>query len=208
MNRLSGFYIRRSNDGALSQGEALMTNAAAVSEDLEKLRYPAGKLSLEPNPSDQKMRAWIDEIAGLPKQFRAALSGLTDAQLDTVYRPGGWTVRQLAHHVPDSHMNAFIRVQWVLTEDRPTIKAYDQAAWCALPYYQTAPVANSLDLLEATHNRWVIVLRSLTPQQWQREYFHPEDQRWFKLSDLVQVYAWHSRHHLAHITGLRQRMGW
>jgi hypothetical protein len=188
--------------------EGRMSSAATTTESLETLKYPVGKLALKSSPSPDEIRAWVEEIAALPPKFRSAVSGLNDQQLDTPYRPDGWTVRQVVHHVPDSHMNAYIRVHWALTEDRPTIKAYDQSAWSELPYSKSAPVATSLNLLEATHERWVTVLRSLTPEQWQREYFHPEDQRWFKLSDLVQVYAWHSRHHLGHITGLRQRMRW
>jgi hypothetical protein len=208
MNRVSRPYIRDSNRHSHNAGESGMTGAATAIEDLEKLKYPTGRLSLIGSPTDQQIRGWIDQIAALPKQLRAAVQGLDDKKLDTPYRPDGWTARQVVHHVPDSHMNAYIRVHWVLTEDRPTIKAYDQAAWSALPYSVTAPVATSLNLLEATHDRWVTVLRSITPGQWQREYFHPEDQRWFKLSDLVQVYAWHGNHHLAQITGLKQRMGW
>ena len=184
-----------------------MTSASAT-QDLEQLKYPTGKLSLQRDPSGAQIQAWIDQIAAFPQKLRAAVNGLDDAKLDTPYRPDGWTVRQVVHHVVDSHVNAYIRVHWVLTEDRPTIKAYNQAHWSALPYSVSAPIATSLNMLEATHDRWVAVMRLISPEQWQREYFHPEDQRWFKLSDLVQIYAWHSGHHLAHITGLRQRMGW
>ena len=167
--------------------------------DLEQLKYPEGRLSSQPNPSPQQVEAWIRELEELPQRMRAAVAGLTDEQLDTPYRPGGWTIRQVVHHVPDSHMNAYIRTHWALTEDRPAIKPYDQDAWSALPYSKNAPIDTSLDLLEATHKRWTTVLRSLTPEQWQREYFHPEDQQYFTLHHLLQVYAWHSRHHLAHI---------
>ena len=184
-----------------------MTSPSAT-QDLEQLKYPNGKLSIQPNPTSQQIQGWVNDIAALPPKFRAALAGLDDAKLDTPYRPGGWTVRQVAHHVPDSHLNAYIRVNWALTEDRPTIKPYNQAAWAALPYAMSAPVATSLDLLEATHDRWVAVMRLITTEQWQREYFHPEDQRWFKLNDLVQIYAWHGPHHLAHIVNLRKRMAW
>jgi hypothetical protein len=177
-------------------------------QEQERLRYPTGRNSLQPNPSVQNIHGWINELAALPGQMRGAVAGLSDTQLDTPYRPDGWTVRQVVHHVPDSHLNAYIRTHWALTEERPTIKPYDQDAWTALPYSRTAPIADSLDLLEALHARWVVVWRSLTSEQWSREYFHPEDQRYFTLADLLQTYAWHSRHHLAHITELRRRNNW
>ena len=176
--------------------------------DLEKLKYPRGRLQLVPSPATEQIETWIAEIAALPSQLRAAVQGLTDAQLDTPYRPDGWTVRQVVHHVPDSHMNAYIRTCLVLTEDKPTIKPYMQERWGELAFSRTGPIAVSLDLLAAVHNRWLPVLRTVTAQQWKREYYHPEDQKDFKLSDLLQVYAWHSRHHLAHITTLKDRSGW
>jgi DinB family protein len=176
--------------------------------DLEKLKYPRGRLNFVANPATEQIESWIAEIAALPAQLRAAVQGLNDAQLDTPYRPGGWTVRQLVHHVPDSHMNAYVRTCLVLTEERPTIKPYEQALWAELEFHKKGPVAVSLDLLANVHGRWIPVLRTVTAQQWKREYFHPEDQKYFKLSDLLQVYAWHSRHHLAHITELRGRSGW
>ena len=150
----------------------------------------------------------IDAIAQLPAHMSAAVDGFTEAQLDTPYRPGGWTVRQVVHHVADSHMNAFVRLKMALTEDTPTIKPYDQDAWAASSYSRTAPIETSLDLLAALHARWIVVLRSLSTEQWQRRYYHPEDQRDCALSDLLQVYAWHSRHHYAHIAGARERNGW
>src|SRR5262245_42789468 len=174
----------------------------------EDLSYPIGKFQKESSITAERRRALIDEIARLPLEMRAAVSGLADAQLDTPYRPGGWTVRQLVHHVPDSHMNAYIRTCLVLTEERPTIKPYEQALWAELEFHKKGPIAVSLDLLANVQGVWIPVLRTMTAQQWKREYFHPEDQKYFKLSDLLQVYAWHSRHHLAHITELRGRSGW
>jgi hypothetical protein len=182
--------------------------STVIDAESEKLKYPRGRLSLESNPPKQGLDAWIEEIAALPAQMRAAVKGLSDAQLDTPYRTGGWTVRQLVHHVPDSHMNAYLRTCWTLTEERPTIKPYDQDRWVELPFARTGPIAVPLDLLQALHDRWVPILRSLTPDQFRREYYHPEDARNFALTDLLQVYAWHSRHHLAHITTLRERMNW
>jgi hypothetical protein len=182
--------------------------STVATPDLESLKYPTGRLSLSESPSPKDLIGWIAELAALPEKMRVATSGLSDSQLDTPYRPGGWTVRQVVHHVPDSHMNAYLRVHWTLTEERPTIKPYDQDAWAALPYARTAPIAASLDLLEALHARWVVVWRNLSPDQLLRQYFHPEDQRFFTLTDLLQIYAWHTRHHLAHITTLRARNGW
>lgn len=179
-----------------------------VEQDFEQLKYPKGRLFSQPDPSPEQVEGWLRELEALPGAVRAAVAGLTDAQLDTPYRSGGWTVRQLAHHLPDSHMNAYMRTQWTLTEDRPTIKPYDQDAWAQLPYPNSAPIADSLDLLDATHRRWTSVLRLLSDDQWKREYFHPEDQKYFTLHHLLQVYAWHSRHHLAHIVNARQRNGW
>ncbi len=182
--------------------------STVTTADPEILKYPTGRVSFLGHPAPKDITGWISELAALPQQMRAAVAGLTDAQLDTPYRPDGWTVRQVVHHVPDSHMNAYLRTHWALTEERPTIKPYDQAVWAELPYSRTAPIDTSLDLLEAVHARWIVVWRSLAPDQLEREYFHPEDQRFFTLTELLQIYAWHSRHHLAHITALRHRSGW
>ena len=183
-----------------------MSNLA--SPDLELLKYPVGRLTYEASPSARSIAGWIQQLSTLPEQMREVTKGLSAAQLDTPYRPEGWTIRQVVHHVPDSHMNAYIRTNWTLTEDHPTIKPYDQDSWAASPYSRTAPIDDSLDLLAALHARWIVVLRSLSPEQWQRRYYHPEDQRDCALSDLLQVYAWHSRHHHAHIQGVRQRNAW
>lgn len=182
--------------------------STVLDSNLEQLKYPRGRLEFKPSPSPAEIEAWIGEVEALPAQLRAAVEGLSDAQLDTPYRPGGWTVRQLTHHIPDSHMHAYIRVMWTVTEPQPTIKAYDQDPWSNQEYHRTAPVENSLKLLEAVHRRLVAVLRTLSAEQWQRTFVHPEHQRSFSLEQLLQMYAWHSRHHLAHITGLRERNGW
>lgn len=139
-------------------------------------------------------------------RLRAAVEGLTEAQLDTPYRPGGWTVRQVVHHVPDSHLNAYIRMKLALTEDGPTIKPYDENLWAELSDSRM-PVDASLSLMDALHRRWVTVLRSLQPADFARTFLHPEAGV-VSLDRLIALYAWHGRHHVAHITSLRQRMGW
>ena len=145
-------------------------------------------------------------IAALPVRMREAVRGLSDAQLDTPYRPGGWTVRQVVHHVPDSHMNAFVRLKLALTEDNPTVKPYDEKAFATLPD-QRRPIEPSLTLLDGLHTRWAAVLKTLTPQQFTRPLYHPEIGA-ITVDYLVQTYGWHSRHHVAHITRLREREGW
>ena len=174
----------------------------------QDLRYPVGKVQFkEGSVTAADRKGWIAAIAGMPAQMRKAVAGLTDVQLDTPYRPEGWTVRQVVHHVPESHMNAFIRVKWTMTEDNPTIKGYDEAAWADLPDAKL-PIAMSLDLLEALHVRVVELLNALGDADFARTYFHPESQRQFTLDQLLQIYAWHGRHHVAHITSLRERKGW
>lgn len=149
----------------------------------------------------------IGQLASLPAEFRAAFAGLSNAQLDTPYRDGGWTLRQLAHHVPDSHLNAYTRTKLALTEDRPTIKPYDQEAWAGLPDART-DISVSLDLLSALHARWVALLRALSAEQWARTFIHPEYGRETTLDGLLASYAWHGRHHTAQVLALRRRQGW
>jgi hypothetical protein len=170
-------------------------------------RYPIGKFVRDLKPSPAKRAAWIDQIAGAPAELAAALHGLTDAQLDTPYRDGGWTVRQVAHHVPDSHLNAYIRCKLAVTEDNPAVKTYNEAAWAEQPDARTMPVAVSLTILTALHERWVAWLRTLDDAGWARTAQHPE---WglMRVDDLIQIYAWHGRHHTAHVTELRKTMGW
>lgn len=172
------------------------------------LRYPIGHVQLPGEPLNQGTRlALIARIAVLPDQVRAAVTGLTPAQLDTPYRPGGWTVRQVIHHLPDSHMNAYTRMRLALTEENPTICPYDEQAWSELPDVTATPVAVSLALLEALHIRWTILLRQLTDEQWLRTFHHPEPKRNVTLYQALATYAWHGQHHLAHITELRRREG-
>jgi hypothetical protein len=176
--------------------------------DVPDVRYPVGRFSEISPATDAVRREAIDEIAALPARMRAAVEGLTDAQLDTPYRPGGWTVRQVVHHVPDSHVNAYIRLKLALTEENPTIKPYDEASWATL-IDSRLPVRVSLVFLESVHARWVALCRDLKPTDWRRTFMHPEYPEGPRTLDwMVQAYAWHSRHHLAHITTLRQREGW
>ena len=172
------------------------------------LRFPVGKFARPQNPLDEaQRRRAIDAIAATPAQLRAAVSGLTDAQFDTPYRPDGWTVRQVVHHVADSHMNAYVRFKLALTEDEPTIKPYDEARWAELADARASWVGTSLALLEHLHERWVTLLRSMSADEFARTLRHPETgvQR---LDQVLALYEWHGRHHVAHVTSLRERMGW
>jgi uncharacterized damage-inducible protein DinB len=174
---------------------------------MEDLRYPAGKFQWDGSASDEQLRRWIDEIAAAPAQLRAAVQGLSPEQLDTPYRPGGWTVRQVVHHVPDSHLNSYIRFRLALTEPEPTIKPYGEALWAELADARTAQVEVSLALLESLHERWTLLLRSLAPPDWKRTFRHPEIGV-MSLERNAGLYAWHGRHHAAQIASLRKRMGW
>jgi len=173
----------------------------------EDLRYPVGKFQPKDTLTDAERRTMIEEIAGHPARFRAAVAGLSDEQLDTPYRPEGWTVRQVIHHVPDSHLNSYVRFKWTLTEDNPAIKAYDEKAWAELPDAKTLPVDISLSLLTAVHARWTEMLRRITAEQWKRTFIHPENGP-MNLERLLQLYVWHGRHHEAHILRLKERMKW
>jgi DinB family protein len=170
-------------------------------------RYPIGKFKFEGPLSQSQRDACITDIAAAPAALRAAVQGLSPQQLDTPYRDGGWTVRQVAHHVPDSHMNAYIRFKLALTEDEPTIKPYAEDRWAELPDTKATPVAVSLVLLESLHDRWVRLLRSLSADDWKRNFRHPE-LGVVSLEKNVAIYAWHGKHHVAHVTELRKRMGW
>lgn len=174
---------------------------------MEDLRYPVGRFqSVDALSPDQRCAA-IDAIAAAPGHMRAAVRGLSDEQLDTPYRPGGWTVRQVVHHVPDSHLNAYVRMKLGLTEDRPDVKAYDENAWAALEDSRTTPIETSLTLLDAVHDRWVRVMRSMAPSDFARTITHSENGP-MTLDHVVALYHWHSLHHVAHITRLRARNGW
>ena len=171
------------------------------------LRYPVGRYT-PPEPITAAHRpGWIEQIAHAPAALRDAVRGLSDAQLDTPYRPGGWTVRQVVHHLPDSHLNAYIRFKLALTENEPTIKPYDEARWAMLEDGRNGPPDASLAMLDGLHARWVRLLRSLGASDFARTFNHPEHGK-LTLDWVLGMYAWHGRHHVAHITSLRQREGW
>jgi uncharacterized damage-inducible protein DinB len=195
-------------------------------------RYPIGKFTVPSEITKEQRDSWIKEIAAMPGEFKNALDNLNDDQLDTPYREGGWTLRQVAHHVPDSHMNAFIRFKWALSEDTPIIKAYDEAVWATLPDVENTPIETSLQMLAALHVRWVVLLENMSEADYQRAFIHPEflpreagadnpSPDWiskaesgdpppyiFLLEKVLGLYAWHGKHHTAHITALRDRLGW
>jgi uncharacterized damage-inducible protein DinB len=171
------------------------------------LRYPIGEFSYAGEQTADERRRAIDEIEAAPVRLRAAVQGLSPQQLDTPYRPGGWTVRQVVHHVPDSHLNAYTRFKLALTEDEPTIKPYDEARWAELADVRTAALEVSFALLEALHQRWVLLLRSLRPEDFRRTLRHPQ-RGVMTLEQTLCYYAWHGRHHVAHISSLRERMRW
>jgi hypothetical protein len=173
---------------------------------MEDLRYPIGPFEPPPSVTPAERTRFIEQIEDTPERLRRAVEGLEDRQLDTPYRPGGWTVRQVVHHVPDSHLNSYVRLKLALTEDEPTIKPYDEARWATLPD-SAAPVEVSLPLLESLHRRWVLLLRGLGPEDWTRRFRHP-DLGVVPLDRYVALYAWHGRHHVAHVTRLRERMAW
>ena len=170
-------------------------------------KYPIGKFQWEENLTGARRKELIDQIAGTPVQFRAAVKGFTEAQFDTPYREGGWTVRQLVHHVADSHMNAYIRFKLALTEDEPTIKTYEQERWAETIDSRTASPEVSLSLIDGIHHRWAMLLRAMSTTDFARKFNHPEHGK-MRLERLLGLYAWHGRHHTAHITGLRERAGW
>jgi uncharacterized damage-inducible protein DinB len=171
------------------------------------LRYPIGKLQIPDQVTSDKRNIMIDEIYALPTQVRDAVKDLTAEQLDTEYRPGGWSIRQVTHHLPDSHINAYIRFKLALTEDSPVIKPYDEQSWAELLDSRDTPLEVSVQLLESLHGRWVVLLRSMNDSDFERTYRHPE-MGTLRLDQVLSLYAWHGKHHLAHITSLRGRNLW
>lgn len=175
----------------------------------DELRYPIGRMPVPASALTPEQRElYIVSIESLPQRLRAAVAGFTREQWQTPYRPGGWTVQQLVHHIPDSHINAYTRFKLALTEDEPTIKPYEQAAWAELADSGATPPEVSLDLLEALHRRWVVLLRSLPDAAFNRTLRHPEHGRSFTVGQMLAQYGWHSEHHLAHVTSLAAREGW
>jgi hypothetical protein len=179
-------------------------NEAKMSDDP---RYPIGKFTYTNPPDESRRSQMIRDIEHVPAALRAAVEGLSPRQIETPYRDGGWTVRQVVHHVPESHMNAYIRFKLALTEDSPTIKPYMEDLWASTGDVQSTPPEVSLALLDSLHDRWVRLLRSMKPEEWKRQFKHPEMGP-MPLEKNLALYAWHGRHHVAHVTELRKRMGW
>lgn len=173
----------------------------------DSLRYPIGPFVPSTEGSAADLERWVADLEAFPGRLRAVVAGLTDAQLDTPYRPGGWTVRQVVHHVGDSHTHAYVRFKRALTEEAPVIRPYDEAAWAALPDVRQAPVEVSLAFVAALHRRWCTLARALDASAFARVYVHPEDGP-TDLANALGRYAWHGRHHLAHVTRLAEREGW
>jgi DinB superfamily len=178
-----------------------------MTDQMINTQYPIGTFTFDGVVDAKQREQWINEIATQPSRLREAVAGLSDTHLDTPYRDGGWMVRQVVHHVPDSHMNAYIRFKLAITEPNPTIKPYDEGAWANLPDSKLATEV-SLRLLESVHERWVVILNHMTEAEFEKTYFHPESQKTFVLGRVLGLYAWHGNHHIAHITELKKRMNW
>ena len=174
---------------------------------MENLQYPIGKFAFDKETTPEKRKGWISDIAETPAALRRAVDGLTPTQLDTPYRDGGWTVRQVVHHLADSHMNSFARFKLALTEDAPTIKPYSQTAWATTSDVAGVDAALSVAILEALHSRWTVLLSAMAASDFTRTFIHPENGPQ-TLDRALQTYAWHGKHHVAHIVSLRERKGW
>jgi hypothetical protein len=179
-----------------------------MNPETEVLAYPTGKFELPLQYDESLIAQWIDRLEVSPKWYDAAIENLDEAQLATPYRPGGWTVTQVIHHVADSHMNGYIRFKWALTENSPVIKPYQEKDWAVLPDVTVVPVNVSITLLHALHIRWVALLRNLKREDWKRCYIHPDQNRKMELWQALALYAWHTKHHFEHVFRLRERMNW
>jgi hypothetical protein len=173
--------------------------------DTEKLKFPIGKFDSPTTITKDILEKWIADIATFPKRLSAEVIHLTDEQLDTQYRPDGWTIRQVVHHCADSHMNSLIRLKLALTEDQPTVKPYFEERWAELPDVKNMPIEPSLKMIEGIHERWAVLLNNLTEEQYERTFIHPEHGKIFRVDENIGVYAWHCNHHLAHITETKKR---
>lgn len=179
-----------------------------MQDTLEQLKYPVGRYAKPENVTPELKKEWISALRALPSWMDACIENLDEHQLEVPYREGGWNIRQVVHHVADSHMNAYVRLKLMLTEDNPTVKPYDEGAWAKLADVSVVPVNVSVTLLHAMHRRLVALLETLQDADWERTYYHPDHKRNFTTWELVALYAWHSRHHTEHIRQLRLRMGW
>lgn len=175
---------------------------------LDSLRFPIGKFEAPQVLTQELIDGYVKDIETFPARLKQAVNGLNDSQLDTPYRPDGWTIRQVVNHCSDSHMNSIIRFKLALTEEEPTIKPYYEERWAELADSKTMPIAPALSLLEGLHQRWTVLLKSLSPDDLKKTFIHPEHGKHFRLDENIGVYAWHGNHHLAHITTLKKRMNW
>lgn len=175
---------------------------------LEKLRYPIGRFNYQGDASATEIKKWVRDIEQLPANLKKSVKGLNEKKLNTVYREDGWTVKQVVHHLADSHINAYIRLKLALTENVPTINPYDESVWAEFDDGKNLPIKISLSLLESLHTRWTNTLKKMKPEDFQKKYFHPESHREIPLLEMTSLYAWHCKHHCAHITALRKRMKW
>jgi hypothetical protein len=176
--------------------------------DIEMLAYPIGRFEIPAGYDEASLNQWISKIEASPKWYDYSIENLDEEQLNTPYRPGGWTIIQVIHHVADSHMNGYTRFKLALTEQSPEIKPYDEKLWANLPDVSDVPVNVSITLIHALHRRWASLMRHMKPEDWERTYFHPESQRSIPLWEAAASYSWHSKHHFEHIFRLRERMGW
>lgn len=176
--------------------------------NLEELKYPIGKFKLSADYDETRRAEMIANIKSFPQRLTGVVMELDEAQLDTQYRPEGWTVRQVVHHLADSHINSYVRFRWTLTEDTPSIKAYDEKSWAELPDAKSSPIKFSLNLLKATHARWTLLMERMSDEDFDRELSHPDWRKNLSLNDMVQLYSWHCNHHLGHITSLIERENW
>ncbi len=177
-------------------------------QNLEKLKYPIGDFQYDPNYSGTEQNNYLLTIEEFPGKFRKLVSTFNEKQLDSKYRPGGWTVRQVIHHMPDSHLNSYLRFRWAMTEEKPVIKAYLEGKFAEMMDYENTPIEVSLDLLESLHKRWIILLNNLSDEDWKRTFIHPENGKEISLREMLPLYAWHCEHHFEHVNQLKLRKGW